>query len=157
MSYTKQTWVTGDTITATKLNHMEDGIGDFIIGYNITAYNAQTGDITYTRDKTNAEIIEAYNNGKSIKALITHWEGAEALDLIGRYIPLKTAYYSDATDYAFAFSDYYPAYGTKVGSEDALVFCDVKIELYAEEGEEGEDITCKLRKTLASFEPFPSE
>lgn len=28
MSYTKQTWATGDTITAEKLNHMEDGIHD---------------------------------------------------------------------------------------------------------------------------------
>lgn len=156
MAYSKQTWATGDTITAEKLNHMEDGIGDFIIGYNITAYNAQTGDITYTRDKTNAEIIEAYNNGKSIKALIIHWEGAETLGLNDRYIPLQTAYYSDATDYAFVFSNYYPAYGTKVGSEDAIVFCDVKIELYVEEGEEGEYVTCELRKTLASFESFPS-
>ena len=26
MSYSKQTWQTGDTITAAKLNHMEDGI-----------------------------------------------------------------------------------------------------------------------------------
>ena len=26
MSYTKQTWATGDTVTAAKLNHMEDGI-----------------------------------------------------------------------------------------------------------------------------------
>ena len=26
MAYSKQTWVTGDTITAEKLNHMEDGI-----------------------------------------------------------------------------------------------------------------------------------
>lgn len=26
MAYEKQTWVTGDTITAEKLNHMEDGI-----------------------------------------------------------------------------------------------------------------------------------
>lgn len=28
MAYTKQTWVTGDTITAEKLNHVEDGIGE---------------------------------------------------------------------------------------------------------------------------------
>lgn len=28
MSYTKQTWQTGDTITAEKLNHIEDGIDD---------------------------------------------------------------------------------------------------------------------------------
>ena len=26
MSYSKQTWATGDTVTAEKLNHMEDGI-----------------------------------------------------------------------------------------------------------------------------------
>lgn len=26
MSYTKQTWSCGETITADKLNHMEDGI-----------------------------------------------------------------------------------------------------------------------------------
>ena len=26
MSYEKQTWATGDTVTAEKLNHMEDGI-----------------------------------------------------------------------------------------------------------------------------------
>ena len=28
MSYEKNEWQTGDTITATKLNHMEDGIAD---------------------------------------------------------------------------------------------------------------------------------
>lgn len=28
MAYTKQTWECGDTITAEKLNHMEDGIAD---------------------------------------------------------------------------------------------------------------------------------
>ena len=27
MAYTKQTWQTGDTVTAEKLNHMENGIG----------------------------------------------------------------------------------------------------------------------------------
>jgi hypothetical protein len=28
MSYSKQTWVTGDIVTAEKLNHMEDGIAE---------------------------------------------------------------------------------------------------------------------------------
>ena len=28
MAYTKQTWANGDTVTAAKLNHMEDGIAD---------------------------------------------------------------------------------------------------------------------------------
>lgn len=157
MAYTKQTWATGDTITAQKLNHMEDGIGDFIIGYNVTAYNSATGDITYTRDKTKAEIIDAYNNGKNIKCQIKHWEGARQLGLNNRYIPLETAYYSDDSDYAFTFADYYKAYATKVNTEDAIVFCNLGIELYAEEGEEGEDIFCQLYKSIVSIESFPSE
>lgn len=43
MSYEKQTWVTGETITASKLNHMENGIEelskeyDFILYYNRNA------------------------------------------------------------------------------------------------------------------------
>ena len=35
MSYTKQTWTTGDTVTATKLNHMEDGIAGAGGGFDI--------------------------------------------------------------------------------------------------------------------------
>lgn len=42
MSYTKQTWQTGDTVTAERLNHMEDGIageGALIIDFdNIAGY-----------------------------------------------------------------------------------------------------------------------
>lgn len=40
MSYTKQTWTTGDTVTASKLNHMEDGIAgagydaEIMVGYD---------------------------------------------------------------------------------------------------------------------------
>lgn len=36
MSYTKQTWTTGETITATKLNHMEDGIEAAGVEYDFT-------------------------------------------------------------------------------------------------------------------------
>lgn len=35
MSYTKQTWQTGDKITADKLNHMEDGIDKLNNDYDI--------------------------------------------------------------------------------------------------------------------------
>lgn len=37
MSYTKQTWTTGETITATKLNHMEDGIEAAGVEYDFTS------------------------------------------------------------------------------------------------------------------------
>ena len=63
MSYTKQTWNTGDVITAQKLNHMEDGIGGgnpfFII--NLT-YDEKTSEPSV--DKTNAEIWAAWQAGK---------------------------------------------------------------------------------------------
>lgn len=48
MSYTKQTWATGDTVTATKLNHMEDGIAG-AGGYDaVIRMDVVSGDITAT-------------------------------------------------------------------------------------------------------------
>lgn len=38
MSYTKQTWQTGDTITAEKLNHIEDGVDDLSRQLGATPY-----------------------------------------------------------------------------------------------------------------------
>ena len=58
MSYTPTNWQTGDTITATKLNHMEDGIaqGDtLIVGVSLN-------DGTATMDKTWQEIYNAMPN-----------------------------------------------------------------------------------------------
>ena len=72
MSYSKQTWETGDTITADKLNHMEDGIanagsgggggggsGAFVVTFDIT----NDGGFVVTCDKTASEIISAYSDG----------------------------------------------------------------------------------------------
>lgn len=47
MSYTKQTWATGDTVTATKLNHMEDGIeGAGGGGYDLVLVAETDGDLS---------------------------------------------------------------------------------------------------------------
>lgn len=61
MAYTKQTWETGDTIIADKLNHMEDGIAEggsggetFVVNFT---YDDQTN--KYTADKTFQEIETA--------------------------------------------------------------------------------------------------
>ena len=62
MSYEKQTWNTGDTITDDKLNHMEDGIssvGSLVVNYVF-------GESTDTLDKTYAEIRSALLAGKTI-------------------------------------------------------------------------------------------
>ena len=45
MSYTKQTWNTGDVITAQKLNHMENGIAslsgyDFVLNEGLDGFSA---------------------------------------------------------------------------------------------------------------------
>lgn len=75
MSYEKQTWATGDTITAEKLNHMEDGIADggggssvFQVIYTI-AEDGQGG-FTATCNHTMTEIVTAYNAGKYIPIMV---------------------------------------------------------------------------------------
>lgn len=53
MSYEKQTWQTGDTITAEKLNHIEDGIaggGVLLVGFD---------EQTMALDKTWQQIADA--------------------------------------------------------------------------------------------------
>lgn len=63
MAYTKTTWATGDTITADKLNNMEDGIAandNFLV----VKINFVSG--AFTSDKTYAEIMEADTAGKII-------------------------------------------------------------------------------------------
>ena len=64
MAYQKQTWQTGETITAQKLNHMEDGIGNNSEGNNwliINTVNENLEGNEITRlNKTAEEIIAAY-------------------------------------------------------------------------------------------------
>lgn len=67
MSYEKNTWKTGDVITSTKLNHMEDGIantGDILV---IGGFNFVKGQTSYqctgTADKTWQEIDNALAAG----------------------------------------------------------------------------------------------
>lgn len=55
MSYEKQNWKNGDVITATKLNHMEDGIA----GGGVLVVNGTIDGNTMTLDKTWQEIYDA--------------------------------------------------------------------------------------------------
>ena len=60
MSYNKQTWATGDTVTAAKLNHMEDGIaaasggGVLVVGGTPSIVS---GNLAFTLDKKFFEIM----------------------------------------------------------------------------------------------------
>lgn len=72
MSYTTHEWVDGETITAAKLNNIEEGIGEasqqggggsMVIGYT------WDGQGTITLDKTAQEIIDAMTSGVACLAV----------------------------------------------------------------------------------------
>lgn len=59
MSYTPTNWQTGDTITAEKLNKLENGVAQ---GDKLIVYASPNGDGTATMDKTWQEIYDAMPN-----------------------------------------------------------------------------------------------
>lgn len=76
MAYTKTTWATGDVVTATKLNNMENGIANatpFIIGYEIEGN-------TMTLQNTWQEIWDKVSNG-SIPYILTIDNETDYLDI----------------------------------------------------------------------------
>ena len=69
MSYTKQIWATGDTVTAAKLNHMEVGIaeaGGGSSGGGVLVVTITWDDNSATMDKTWQEIHDAAVSGTPI-------------------------------------------------------------------------------------------
>ena len=61
MSYVKQTWLNGETITATKLNHMEDGIEGAYTS-TIPVVTITAADNVYTMDMKAGELYAAIEN-----------------------------------------------------------------------------------------------
>lgn len=79
MAYTKQTWNTGDTITAQKLNHMEDGIASSGgVGYDIT-FNETTNrtNIIFTADGASFEELSNGDEKKAVLIINANSEGFE--------------------------------------------------------------------------------
>ena len=95
MSYTKQNWQSGDTITANKLNHMEDGIADGGGGGGVVVVHITEEDDVATLDKTWNELQELLSSGALVATL---WEtsGFTTMQF------LTQAYSFDGT-YAVAF------------------------------------------------------
>ena len=80
MAYEKQTWVTGETITADKLNHMEDGIADAGSGYDIILHeiNPSNGDPTLTGTGISlADAIQKVQSGENVSLLFINEVTAE--------------------------------------------------------------------------------
>lgn len=63
MAYTPTTWVTGDTVTATKMNKLEQGVAN--AGSALICTCSSDGD-DYVLDKTVAEIYDAYVAGTPV-------------------------------------------------------------------------------------------
>lgn len=72
MAYQKQTWVTGETITEQKLNHMEDGIANTILIVGITEDGTKE-----ILDKTWQQIYDA-----SYAVVVKHLENEKDYKLI---------------------------------------------------------------------------
>ena len=65
MSYNKHTWETGETITAEKLNNLEDGVANLdssSILNGIVVINAEINGETFTFDKTPNQIGELWES-----------------------------------------------------------------------------------------------
>ncbi len=62
MSYTPTTWVTGDKVTATKMNKLEQGVANNGGASGLLVTATVDGD-TRTLDKTYTEIAAAFENG----------------------------------------------------------------------------------------------
>ena len=69
MSYTPNTWQTGDTVTAEKLNHMETGI-DNVANPFIVTLTPTAQDYSGVTDRSNREVYDAYVAGRQIVAAL---------------------------------------------------------------------------------------
>lgn len=104
MAYEKQTWTTGEVITAEKLNHMEDGIagagGSTIEPITITiTYNSDTE--TYTANKTYNDFEVEWANcsdelfASSVPCTITYVDEGADSTTVHNGLAVRAAY-SDA-------------------------------------------------------------
>lgn len=71
MAYNKTTWASGDTITAEKLNNIENGIEASSGGSGSLVVTFTYDNIAYSADKTFTEITTAINEGLTVKAKYT--------------------------------------------------------------------------------------
>lgn len=95
MSYTKQTWAVGDTITAAKLNHIEDGVAE---GWNGAFYVTFTyNNDNISCDKTGADIQNALATNKTVIGL--HPDGY--------FMPLAHSFFNSNNSFEFTFINAY--------------------------------------------------
>lgn len=106
MAYEKHTWQTGETITAEKLNNLEDGVdsnNSSIV--NIKLIKAVDGgdiSVSWANDETKrySDIAEAINNGKQVCLMVTQGNNIDYYTFSGIY------YDYDGVNAWFNFTNY---------------------------------------------------
>ena len=105
MSYTKQTWVTGDTITAEKLNHIEDGIGS---GGSLIVEMTLEGEESHILESNilTTDMASAFTNGIIVILHIpevAQFSVQESYAMLLGYIPESTGIYSYQEKFYFDY------------------------------------------------------
>lgn len=112
MSYEKQTWASGDTISGAKLNHIEEGVEGINMSYEKTTW--QSGD-TITAEKLNNIEDGIAGAGDFTMATVT-------FDLTP---PVGVTFVEINSQTAIAYptdgSDYYNSYGTSGVTEREIL------------------------------------
>lgn len=131
MSYETHTWESGETITAEKLNHIEDGIADalprwgtepLIANVNVTTEGSDT---IYTLNKTWRQMYDALASGKAVSITYDNEIGVKTIRVVSSagYNSLERLYIVTAGLDHFGISnnfetdteDGYPSYRDKSG------------------------------------------
>lgn len=115
MAYTPTTWSSGDTITDTKLNKIEQGIAgvNLLVGATTTTSGSTT---TITLDKTCQEIYDAFMAGDSIKIILSNTSGSQSVNIVYLIVGLTT--YTGS-----------PKSGTKSGTESISQYDFVAVSI----------------------------
>ena len=125
MSYTKQTWATGDTVTATKLNHMEDGIagaGGFDV---VIKLDKEIQDVSITASDCHlikgsyADVMAKASAGNYVTALIYSFVDGIIYCPMGTDVMISTAE-----------GDEYASFGAKYNEFPIVIGIDSNDDLY---------------------------
>ena len=94
MSYTPTTWTTGDTITATKLNKLEQGVASAGVDYDFIIEATNNGGYVATKG-TYSDVYTALQTRPVIGLYKRHTTSGQ--NLFSWYLPLTYVWYYSST------------------------------------------------------------